>query len=82
MALTPKQIVLIASPEKALCDKIITTSGLLLRSVKQVKELLMEDWRIEKDVLRNLNNKEISTWIIDAPKSTSIDMLVQTLQLL
>lgn len=78
--LTKKQVVLIASPEKALCDKIITTSGLLLRSSRQVMELLIEDLRIERDVLRNLNKNEISNWIINAPKKASITILLKTLK--
>lgn len=78
--LTKKQVVLIASPEKALCDKIITTSGLSLRSSRQVMELLTEDLRIDKDVLRNLNKNELSNWIINAPKKASIIMLLKTLQ--
>lgn len=78
--LTKKQIVLMASPEKALCDKIIATSGLLLRSNKQVLELLIDDLRMEKDMLRNLSTREISKWIIDAPKKTSLSMLIKTLK--
>ncbi len=78
--LTKKQVVLLASPEKALCDKIITTSGLILRSSRQVMELLTEDLRIERDVLRNLNKNEISNWIINAPKKASINILLKTLK--
>jgi len=78
--LTKKQMVLMATPEKAICDKIITTSGLLLRSSKQVKELLMDDLRIERSMLRNLNHKEISKWLIDAPKKSSLNMLIKTLK--
>jgi len=78
--LTKKQTVLMATPEKALCDKIITTSGLLLRSSKQVKELLMDDLRIERGVLRNLDHKEISKWITDAPKKNSLEILIKTLE--
>ena len=66
--LTKKQTVLIASPEKALCDKIITTSGILLRSVKQTLELLTEDFRIDKQMLRNLNTTVIISWLKNAPK--------------
>ncbi len=78
--LTKKQAILIASPEKALCDKIITTSGILLRSAKQVLELLIDDLRIEREDLMNLNIGEISKWIVDAPKKASINMLVKTLK--
>ncbi len=80
LELTKKQVVLIASPEKALCDKIISTAGLLLRSSKQTMELLIDDFRMEKDMLRYLNGKEISKWVIDAPKKVSLNMLVKTLK--
>lgn len=77
VALTEKQTVLLASPEKALCDKIITTSGLLLRSNKQTIEYLTEDLRIEKEQLRNLDFKKMRGWIKQSPKRTSIQMLVK-----
>ncbi len=82
LELTKRQIVLVASPEKALCDKIITTSGLLLRSVKQVKNYLLEDLRMEEQTLRHLNINEISNWVINAPKKSSLIMLVKTLKML
>ncbi len=75
LPLTQRQVVMIATPEKALCDKIVTGSGILLRSKKQVSELLSEDLRIETDGLRNLDKNEISKWIEDAPKKTSLKML-------
>lgn len=78
--LTKKQTVLMASPEKALCDKIITTSGVLLRSVKQTSALLIEDFRIDKQMLRNLDITAISSWLKDAPKENSLMMLVKTLK--
>ena len=78
--LTKKQIVLMASPEKALCDKIITTSGILLRSSKQAIEFLTDDLRIDEQALRKINVAEISKWIIDAPKKESLKMLTTTLE--
>ncbi len=80
LALTPTQHVLIATPEKALCDKIITTSGLLLRSAKQTKEFLIDDLRIEKEMLRNLNIKKIESWSQKAPKKSSLIILIKTLK--
>ena len=80
LELTPKQHVIIATPEKALFDKIITTSGLLLRSTKQAKELLMEDLRMDREVLRNLNIKKMETWIKEAPKKSSLNILIKTLK--
>lgn len=82
LELTKKQLVLIATPEKALCDKIIATSGILLRSVKQVKEFLVDDLRMEERALRQLNVNEINNWVINAPKKTSINMLIKTLKML
>lgn len=50
-----KQIVLMASPEKALCDLIILTSGVNLRSKKQTRTFLEEDLRIELEDISGLN---------------------------
>jgi len=77
--LTERQAALIASPEKALCDKIVATPGILLRSIKQVMDLLIEDLRIDEEQLRNLNTKEMNSWLTDAPKKNSLAMLVKTL---
>jgi len=80
--LTTKQSILMASPEKALCDKIVATPGVLLRSTKQVKELLFDDLRIEEDAIRKLNTAEINSWLTDAPKKESLHMLVKTIETL
>lgn len=78
--LTNRQTILMASKEKALCDKIITTSGILLRSVKQTLEVLIDDFRIDEDLLRGLDIALISSWLEDAPKKDSLWMLVKTLE--
>lgn len=78
--LTSRQVVLIASPEKAICDKIITTSGIFLRSHKQVREYLIDDLRIDEEALRTLDYREISSWIRDAPKHNSLSMFVNTIR--
>lgn len=77
--LASKQMTLIAGKEKSLCDKIITTPGLKLRSVRQTREYLMEDLRISRDNLRELNTDAIDGYINDAPKQESISILVKTL---
>ena len=79
VSLTQKQHILIASPEKALCDKIIATSGIFLRSKKQTIEFLLEDLRISENSLRELNVSFLEEWIPKAPKSSSIQMLTATL---
>lgn len=80
VGLTPKQAVLMASPEKALCDKIITSSGIILRSTKQVQEYLVDDLRIDEERLSELDAGVISSWIEDAPKKESLSMLVKTIR--
>ena len=77
--LATKQMTLIACKEKSLCDKIVTTQGLKLRSVKQSREFLMDDLRISSDSLKELNTQEIKGYLKDAPKQDSISILIKTL---
>jgi len=79
LALTEKQTVLIASPEKALCDKIISSAGVNLRSKQQALVYLVEDLRIEKDQLRELNIREMLKWLPVCPKKSSIKILIETI---
>jgi hypothetical protein len=79
LPLTENQTVLIASPEKALCDKVITTSGVNLRSKNQAMAFLVEDLRIEKDQLRELNLREMVKWLPVCPKRSSIKILVEAI---
>jgi hypothetical protein len=44
---------LIASPEKALCDKIITTLNVRLQSVKAMQAYLEENLRIDFSAVQN-----------------------------
>lgn len=76
---TPKQTMLIASPEKALCDKIVLTPKLQLRSIKQTQEFLIEDLRINDEVLSELDTQLIELWLPKAPKKSSLEMLLKTL---
>ena len=74
-----KQTMLIASQEKALCDKVVLTSKINLRSIKQTKEFLMDDLRIDYEVLKSLDTKIMELWIKNAPKKSSLKMLIKTL---
>lgn len=78
--LSKKQVVLMASQEKALCDKIIMTSGVFLRSIQQTMNFLLEDLRLEEDALRELSLQDIHSWLNDAPKSTSLSILIKTIE--
>ena len=76
---SPKQTVLIASPEKALCDKVVLTPKIYLRSIRQTREFLMEDLRIDSEVLKTLDTNLMESWITYAPKKSSLKMLIKTL---
>jgi hypothetical protein len=78
--LTTNQLVLLASPEKAICDKIVLTPMVNLRSIKQTRAFLMDDLRMDEHLLRTLNLEMISTWLEDAPKKSSLKMLILTLK--
>lgn len=78
--LSARQTALIASREKAICDKIILTSGVLLRSIRQTQDFLLEDMRMDAEMLRTLNISVIRTWLEDAPKRNSLEMLVKTIE--
>lgn len=75
-----KQRILVASPEKALCDKVVLTPKIYLRSIKQTREFLVEDLRIDSEVLATLDTEIMEFWIENAPKKSSLEMLVKTLK--
>lgn len=78
--LADDQYAMVASPEKALCDKIITTSGLLIRSKKTAREFLLENMRMDEGALRQLNTKEMTSWIKGSLKEESLSMVVNAIQ--
>ncbi len=74
-----KQTALVASPEKALCDKIVLTPNVNLRSVKQTREFLLEDLRMDQEVLMTLDTDIMRLWLENTPKKSSLNMLIKTL---
>ena len=76
---SPKQTMLIASPEKALCDKVVLTPKINLRSIKQTQEFLLDDLRMDSDVLSTLDTEIMELWVKEAPKKGSLKMLIKTL---
>ncbi len=77
--LRKNQFALIASPEKALCDKIITTPGVLFRSLKDAQTYLLQDLRIEEEQIKELDSRVIQSWLTDAPKKDSLKFLIKTI---
>ncbi|MDB5025940.1 MAG: hypothetical protein JWP78_3695 [Mucilaginibacter sp.] len=75
--LSNEQFAIIATPEKALCDKIISTSGLILRSASYARNYLVNDLRMEEDALKEFNTKMMNGWLSDAPKRGSLQMIIK-----
>jgi hypothetical protein len=68
-----------ASPEKAVCDKIVLTPHINLRSIKQTVAFLFDDMRMDEELLNSLNVDMIDSWISDSPKKSSLKILISTL---
>jgi hypothetical protein len=71
---------MVATPDKALCDLVVTRPGLRLRSVRGTLAYLIEDLRIDESYLQTLNIHRIQSWIPWAPKASSLQFLVSALQ--
>lgn len=80
LRLPSNQYAIIASPEKALCDKIVTTSGLTLRGIRNAYHYLVDDMRIDESALKDLNTNMIKEWLNDAPKRNSLLMVVKMIE--
>lgn len=78
--LTDDQYAMVASPEKAICDKIVTTPGVLFRSRKSVVQFLLENMRMDQEKLRHFDTIKMITWLPDAPKKESLNLLIDTIK--
>jgi len=75
--LSDDQYAMVASPEKALFDKVVTTPGILLRSIKDARGYLVDDLRVDEDDLKTLDTKAMLSWIKDAPKKGSLSFIIK-----
>lgn len=66
----------IATPEKALCDKLYEMSP--VSNMKELKCMLTEDLRIEEETLKTLNLEELQS-IQNKYHTKNIDLLVKIL---
>jgi hypothetical protein len=80
ISLSGDQWAMMASPEKALCDKIVATSGIWLRSPAQASAYLLEDLRMDGSALKGLNTEMISSWLTAAPKKDSLELVLKMIQ--
>jgi len=69
------QSFLIASPEKALCDHLINTRGLQIRSRASMLSYLVDFLRIDEDALARLNPALIHECSIIGPKKNTLRQL-------
>lgn len=77
-----EQYILIASPEKALVDKIITTAGIRLRNTQSAAEFLFENLRIDEDSLQGFDIDMMSTWLTHSPKRESVFSIMKLVETL
>jgi predicted transcriptional regulator of viral defense system len=66
---------LIAAPEKALCDIIVTRSGIRIQSLNAITEFLMEDLRIDIDVVEEWDLSIITECIKNGYKKKELEWL-------
>ena len=77
ISLAEDQHAIIASPEKALFDRVVSTSGLLLRSVAGAYSYLIDNMRMDELDLKGFNTNIMGEWISDAPKKESLLMVIK-----
>lgn len=78
--LNKDQQAIIASPEKALVDKVVTTSGILLRSMSSARDYVIENLRMEESELKSFDTQMMSTWLANAPKRESLEILIKMIE--
>lgn len=71
---------IIASPEKALCDLIITTPGINLRYREEAREYLEEDLRFDMDAFAKFDIRVLEQCAKVGKKSSSINTLIQLIR--
>ena len=70
---------LIASPEKALCDKIIYTPKLQLRSIKSLRTYLEDDIRLDMDEFNQMDIAIFEKCVEVSKKKTAINNIITLL---
>lgn len=77
-----EQAFMIASPEKALADKIITERGLSITSQKEMLQFLVEDLRIDVSIIQSLSFERIDeyTELYGSRKLRHLSLLVRRLK--
>jgi hypothetical protein len=78
--LSKDQQAIIAIPEKALCDKIATTAGIILRSQSSARDYVFGNLRMEEEDLAKFDLNAMLSWLENAPKKESLEMLIKMIE--
>lgn len=78
--LSRDQQAIMAIPEKALCDKIATTAGIILRSQSSARDYVFGNLRMEEGDLAKFDLNAMSSWLENAPKRESLEMLIKMIE--
>jgi len=74
------QKAIVATREKALCDKIATTAGITIRSQTAAKDYMLGNLRMEENELAGLDTSAMASWLENAPKRQSLEMLINMIE--
>lgn len=80
VSLSKDQQAIMAIPEKALCDKIATTAGITLRSQSSARDYVFGNLRMEEEDLAKFDLDAILSWLENAPKRESLEMLIKMIE--
>lgn len=80
VSLSKDQQAVMAIPEKALCDKIATTAGITLRSQSSAKDYVFGNLRMEEEDLAKFDLNAMLSWLENAPKRESLEMLIKMIE--
>lgn len=78
--LAKDQCAIMAIPEKALFDKIVTTAGITLRSQSSARDYVFRNLRMEEEDLTKFDLNVMLTWLENAPKRESLEMLIKMIE--
>lgn len=71
------QKAIVATREKALCDKIVATAGITIRSQAAARDYVLGNLRMEENELAKLDTLAMASWLENAPKRDSLEMLIK-----
>ncbi|MCX2481340.1 hypothetical protein OQY15_19740 [Pedobacter sp. MC2016-15] len=80
VSLSKYQQAIMATPEKALCDKIATTAGITLRSQSSARDYIFGNLRMEEEDIAKFDLNAMISWLENAPKRKSLEMLISMIE--